>query len=204
MAIVQCSISADQDPRPTNPEMTMTMLKLDQVTAANEAAIDQYAHFAQLSLANFEKLTELGLTAARDSVELATAHAQSLAGARDVQEIFAINSAAIEPAMKRAYAISRTAYETVSETNEEVKRVFEQQSAELNKAAVAALEEALKYAPAGSEAVVGNVKSAMAAAQSAYDNLATINKQIYDTVEKSVEQNVSTVRKATAKAKRAK
>jgi hypothetical protein len=44
----------------------------------------------------------------------------------------------------------------------------------------------------------------MAAAQSAYDNLATINKQIYDTVEKSVEQNVSSVRKATAKAKRAK
>lgn len=180
------------------------MFKIDQLTAANEAAIDQYSHFAQLSLANFEKLAELGLGAARDSVELATAHAQTLAGARDVQEIFAINSAAIEPAMKRAYALSRTTFETVTATNDEVKRVFEQQTAELNKAAVAALEEAFKYAPAGSETVVGNVKSAIAAAQSAYDNFATINKQIYDTVEKSVEQSVSVARKAATKSKRSK
>jgi len=43
----------------------------------------------------------------------------------------------------------------------------------------------------------------MAAAQSAYDNFVTINKQIYDTVEKSVEQNVSTAKSAATKAKRA-
>jgi hypothetical protein len=54
----------------------------------------------------------------------------------------------------------------------------------------------------GSEAVVGNVKSAIAAAQSAYSNLAAINKQLYDTVEKTVEQNVATVQSA-AKAPKA-
>ena len=65
-----------------------------------------------------------------------------------------------------------------------MKRVLEQNTAQLNKAAIAALEEALKYAPAGSETVVGNLKTAIAAAQSAYDNLAAINKQIYDSVER--------------------
>jgi phasin family protein len=178
------------------------MFKIDQMTASNEAVIDQFSHFAQLSLANFEKFAELGLGAARDSVEQATKHAQSLAGARDVHEVIAINSAALEPAMKRAYAYTRTAYESFAETNDEVKRVFEKQAAELNKAAVAALEEAFKYAPAGSEAVVGNVKSAMAAAQSAYNNAAAINKQFYETVEKTVEQNVATVKSASTKAKR--
>ena len=54
---------------------------------------------------------------------------------------------------------------------------------------------------AGSETVVENVKSAFAAAQSAYNNVVSINKQIYDTVEKSVEQNVATVKKSAAKAK---
>ena len=83
-----------------------------------------------------------------------------------------------------------------------MKRVFEKQSADINKAAIAALEEAFKYAPAGSETVVGNVKSAIAAAQSAYENLTAINKQIYDTVEKSVEQNVATAKSAATKAKR--
>lgn len=178
------------------------MMKIDQLAAANEAAIDQFSYFAKLSLANFEKFAELGLAAARESVETATKQAQTLAAARDVNEVIAINSAAVEPALKKAYAFSRTAYETIAETNDEVKKVFEKQSADLNKAALAALEEAFKYAPAGSETVVGNMKSAMAAAQSAYENLTAINKQIYETVEKTVEQNVQTVKSASTKAKR--
>ena len=177
------------------------MLKIDQLTAANEAALNQITYFAQLSLANVERFAELGLGAARESIEQATAHAQSLAGAKDVNEVFAINSAALEPVVKRAYSYSRTAYETAAETNAEVKKVFEKQTAEFNRAAVAALEEAFKYAPAGSESMVDNVKTAMAAAQSAYNNAAAINKQIYDTVEKTVEQNVATVKAATSKAK---
>ncbi len=173
------------------------MLKIDQFAAANEAAIEQFSHFAKLSLANVEKFAELGLGAARESVVLATKHAQSIAGARDVNEMLALNSAALEPALKRAYAYSRTAFETATETNGEVKRVLEKQNAEVQKAAVAAIEEAFKYAPSGSETVVANVKSAIAAAQSAYDNLAAINKQIYDTVEKTVERSVATAQAAT-------
>jgi len=177
------------------------MIKIDQFTAANEAAINQFTYFAQLSLANVERFAELALGASRDSVEQATAHAQSLAGAKDVHEVIALNSAALEPALKRAYTYSRTAYETVAETNAEVKRVFEKQTAEFNRASVAALEEAFKYAPAGSETVVDNVKTAIAAMQSSYNNIASINKQILDTVEKSVEQNVSTVKSNVSKAK---
>ncbi len=177
------------------------MFKIDQFSAANEAAINQFTYFAQLSLANVERFAELSLGAARDSVEQATAHAQSLAGAKDVQEVIALNSAALEPVMKRAYAYSRTAYDSAAETNNEVKRAIEKQTAEFNRAAVAALEEAFKYAPSGSEGVVDNVKTAIAAAQSAYNNIASINKQIYDTVEKTDDQNVATVESATSKAK---
>jgi phasin family protein len=180
------------------------MLKIDQLTAANEAAINQLAYFAQLSLANVERFAELGLGAARDSVAQATAHAQSLAGAKDVNEVIALNSAAVEPAVKRAYAYTRSVYETAADTNNEVKRAFEKHAAEFNRATVAALEEAFKYAPTGSESVVENVKNAMAAAQSAYDNLASINKQIVETVEKTVEDNVASVKKATAKSRKAK
>jgi phasin family protein len=177
------------------------MFKIDQLTAANEAAIDQFAHFAQLSLANIEKFAQLGLAATRENVEQAAAHAQALAGAKDVHEVIALNSAALEPVMKRAYAYSRTAYESAAETNSELKRVIEARSVEFNRAAVAALEEAFKYAPTGSESVVDNMKTAIAAAQTAYNNMASINRQIYDTVEKSVEQNVATAKSAGTRAK---
>ena len=173
------------------------MFKIDQLSAANEAALNQFTHFAQLSLVNLEKFAQLGLAATRASVEQATAHAQALASAKDVHEVIALNSAALEPAMKRAYAYSRTAYESAAEANTEVKRVIEAQSAEYNRAAVAALEEAFKNAPAGSESVVENMKTAIAAAQSAYNNLTSINKQIYATVENAVEQNVATAKSAS-------
>jgi len=178
------------------------MFKIDQFAAANEAAIEQFSYFAKLSLGNFEKFAELGLGAARESLTQATRHAQSLAGARDVHEVIAINSAAVEPALKRAYAYSRTAYDTAAATNDEVKKVLEQNTAQLNKAAIAALEEALKYAPAGSETVVGNLKTAIAAAQSAYDNIAALNKQIVDTVEQNVATAQAAAKRTTTKTKR--
>jgi phasin family protein len=178
------------------------MIKIDAFAAANEAALEQFSSFARLQLASVEKLAGLGLGVARESVAQATQHAQSLAAARDVNEVIAINSAALEPALKRAYTYSRSAFDAAAETQTEIKRAIEKQSAEVNRAAVAALEEAFKYAPAGSESVVANVKSAIAAAQSAYDNAAAINRQIYDAVEKTVEQGVATAQAAAPRASR--
>ena len=177
------------------------MFKIDSITAANEAAINQFMQFAQLSLASAERFAELGLAAARETVEEAASHAQSLAGAKDVHEVIALNSAALEPAMKRAYVYSRTAYQTAADANAEVKKAFEKQTAELNRATLVALEEAFKYAPAGSESVVENFRNAIATAQAAYGNLASLNKRIYDTVEKSVEQTAATAKPAKARAR---
>src|SRR4051812_38015361 len=173
------------------------MFKIDQLTAANQAAIEQFNSLAQLSLANAEKLAEISLGAARDSVNLAADHALALASAKDVHEVIALNSAAIEPALKRAYSVSREAFETATEAQNEVKRALEKQSEELNRAAVAALEEAFKYAPAGSESFVTNLKSAMTAAQTAYENVTAVNKRIYDVVGKSVEEGVATAQAAS-------
>ena len=175
------------------------MMKIDQFTAANEAVIEQFSYFARLSLANAEKFAEIGIEAARESVTLATRHAQAVSAARDVQEVIAINQAAVEPALKRAYTYSRSAFDVAAESGSEVKRVLEQQGAQARKATVAALEETLKYAPAGSETVVANMKSAIEASQNAYDNLVAINKRIYDTIEQTVEQGVATAKATTAK-----
>jgi phasin family protein len=177
------------------------MFKTEAFTAAHEAAIDQFTQLARLSLANAERFTQLGLGAARETVEQATAHAQSLAAARDVHEVIALNSAAVEPVMKRAYAYSRTAYETASETNAEVKKALEKQAAEFNRAAAAALEEAFRYAPAGSEAVVENVRSAVAAAQAAYGNISALNQRIYETVGRTVEETAEAASAGNGKAR---
>jgi phasin family protein len=177
------------------------MYKIEQFGFANEAAVNQFNYFAELSLANLEKFAQLGLGITRESVDQATKHAAALSSAKDVHEVLALNSAALEPVMKRAYAYSRTVYDAVAETNGEVKAVLEQQVADLKKNAASALEESFKYAPAGSESAVGGVKQFIAAAENAYANFAAINQQIADTVEKTVEGSVATVKAATAKPK---
>ena len=193
MGFVQCSMKALQ-PDPYDPGDTM--FKIDQLTAANQAAIEQFNSLAQLSLANAEKLAEIGLGAARESVTLAADHARALASAKDVHEVLALNSAAIEPALKRAYSASREAFETAAEAQNDVKRAFEKQSQELNRAAVAALEEAFKYAPAGSESFVANVKSAITAAQTAYENVTAVNKRLYEAAAQTVGDGVATAQAA--------
>jgi len=93
--------------------------------------------------------------------------------------------------------VSREAFETAAEAQGEVKRTLEKQNEELNRAAVAALEEAFKYAPAGSESFVANLKSAMTAAQTAYENVTAINKRIYDAAARTVEEGVATAQAAS-------
>src|SRR5258706_11493311 len=115
--MLNCAVQHYSAATSTDPTRTHIMIKIDQFSAANEAAIDQFSHFAKLSLSNIEKFTELGLGAARESLTLATKHAQSLAGARDMHEVIALNSAALEPALKRAYSNSHTAYPTTAPTS---------------------------------------------------------------------------------------
>ena len=106
------------------------MIKVDQFSAANEAAVHQFSQLAQLSLENFEKFAEISLDAARESVEQATRHAAALVSAKDPQQVIAINSAALEPAMKRAYSVSRTMYETAAATQAELKKAMDEGKAE--------------------------------------------------------------------------
>ena len=178
--------------------------QFSQFSAANEAAINQFAHFAQLSLANLEKFAEIGLDAARDSVEQATAHAAALAGAKDVHEVIAINSAALEPVMKRAYAYSRTVYETAAETNAEVKKVIEKQTSDMNKSAVVHPGRGVQVRARRLGSLRRQREERHGRRAERLRNLASINKQLYDTVEKTVEQNVATVQSAAKAPKAAK
>src|SRR4029453_1166065 len=103
------------------------MVRIDQFTAANEAAIEQFSKIARTSLANVEKFSQMGIAAARESVVMASKHAQALSGARDLNEVVAINQAALEPALKRAYTLAQAAFESATETNAEIKRDYEKQ-----------------------------------------------------------------------------
>jgi hypothetical protein len=93
-------------------------------------------------------------------------------------------------------AYSRNVYEIASQTQVGVSKLVEAQAAEANKSFVALLDKAAKSAPAGSDVAVAAVKSAIAAANSAYDSITKAGKQFADIAE----ANVAAATNATVKA----
>ena len=166
--------------------------------AANEAAISQFAHFAKLSLANLEKFAELGLGAARDSVEQATEHAAGPRRREDVHEVIAINSAALEPAMKRAYAVLahrlRDRRRDQRRSEEGVREADRRAQQGRHRRPRRGLQvRARRFRDRRRQREVRDRRRAERLRRTS----PSINKQIYDTVEKAVEQNVASVQSAT-------
>jgi phasin family protein len=131
-----------------------------------------------------------------ESAEKATA----LMGAKDVQELLAMTSGFAQPTVEKFVSYSRTAYGIASGAGAEVSRIVETQIAEGNKRVADLVEFAAKNAPAGSEPAVSAFKSAVAAANTAYDTFSKAAKQAVDVVESNVAAATSATLKAASAA----
>src|SRR5207247_5951936 len=88
--------------------------------------------------------------------------------AKDPPQYLNRNAAATPPTMEKAIASSRSIYEVAAQTNGELAKFLEAQAAEFNKNLIGLLDKVSKNAPAGSDVAVQAVKSALAAANTAY------------------------------------
>ena len=120
-----------------------------------------------------------------------------------MQELVNLQAALAQPLVEKAVAYNRSVYEIASQSQEEFSKMFEAQVAELNKNLAAALDKAAKSAPAGSDVAVAAVKSAIAAANSAYDSVSKAAKQVAEIAEANVAAATNATVKAVAAAPKA-
>jgi phasin family protein len=168
----------------------------EQFAAANKANVETALTMANTAFASAERLAALNLNTARTMLEDAVASAKALLGAKDIQDLFSLQATLAQPAVEKAVAYSRSIYEIATQTQEEVAKLVEAQFAEVNKNVTVALDQAAKNAPAGSDVAVAAVKSAIAAANSAYDSMSKAAKQVAEIAE----ANVAAATNATVKA----
>jgi hypothetical protein len=100
-----------------------------------------------------------------------------------VQEVISLQATLAQPSVEKAVAYSRSVYEIAAQTQEEFSKLVEAQFAEVNKNVASSLDKAAKSAPAGSDVAVAAVKSAIAAANSAYDTMSKAAKQVAEIAE---------------------
>ncbi|HJW04087.1 MAG TPA: phasin family protein [Azospira sp.] len=166
--------------------MTNFFATPEQFAAANKAAVDSLLTLANTAFASAERIAALNLHTARSVLEDSVANAKTLLGAKDAQEAISLQASLAQPNVEKAVAYSRSVYEISAQTQEELSKVVEAQFAEFNKNVAGLLDKVSKTAPAGSDVAVAAVKSAIAAANSAYDSLNKAAKQVAEIAEANV------------------
>lgn len=155
----------------------------EQFVATNKENLDTFLTFAGIATAGAEKLIELQLKTAKAAFAEGAKNVQALAGAKDIQQFTEIQSAIAQPAAEKASAYARSVYAVFAETQAEWTRYFEARVGEVNKNMTSALDNAVKSAPAGSDVAVAAFKSALAAANQAYDAFSKATKQVTEATE---------------------
>lgn len=172
----------------------------EQVAAANKAGVETLIGLANTQFAALERLSTLNFNVAKSAFEESVGYARSLLGAKDPQEFASLSATAAQPALEKAIAYTRSVYEIATQTQTELSKFAEAQAGELNKNMVGYLDKVSKNAPAGSDVAIAAVKSALAAANSAYDSISRVTKQASEFAETNFAAATTAVKEAKKKA----
>lgn len=156
------------------------MLTVEQILAAQRANVETLMGLTAKAFEGVEKIVELNLTASKAALAETTEHAQALLSAKDAQELMALQSGMFQPLAEKTAAYSRHLYDIASGAGADISKTFEAQAADAQKKFMTLVDNAAKNAPAGSEAAVAVMKSAVSAASNALESVQKAVKQATD------------------------
>lgn len=163
----------------------MANYSLEQIVANNKSALDTLYTIANISLNNLEKLSFHNLASARSALEDQLDNSKNWLDAKNLHDLFSINDALTQPQIEKNIAYLRAIYDISSATQNEFVKLFERNHGELNKSLSSHLDWYAK-SPANSDLAIAAVKSAISAANSAFENANKTVRQVANIAEASV------------------
>jgi phasin family protein len=176
-------------------------INTEQFAAANKATVDSLLSVANTALASAERIAALSLNTARAALEDSVSGVKAVMSAKDPKEALAAQSALAKPAVEKAVDYTRSVYEISAQTQQELAKMVEAQFGGFQKTVAGLFEQAVKSAPAGSEGAVTAMRSAMAAANSAFGNMSNTAKQFSEAAQANVAAATKATTAATKKSK---
>lgn len=181
-------------------------LTADQILAAQKASLETLFGLTTKAFEGVEKLVELNVTASKAALAEAQSTAQAAMSVKDAQELLTLQASLFQPLAEKTAAYSRHLYDIAQGTSAEFSKAFEAKASEAQQAFVGLVDSASKNAPAGSETAVAVMKSAVAAANNAFESVQKAVKQASDVAEANFNavssQAVAAAKTATASRKR--
>src|SRR5688572_24718656 len=144
---------------------------VEQFTSLAQAQIDSFSRASEIALEGVEKVSELQIQTAKSAIADVVEASKAWGSAKTPQDWVAFNSNLVQPSVEKVANYARSLYDVLASTQSELSKLVEARVAEANKAFVTSLDQAAKSGPAGSEVAVAAVKTAIAAASTAYDNI---------------------------------
>lgn len=178
------------------------MLDTAQFAATQQANVDVLLGLTAKAFEGVEQLTALNLQVVKASLGEAAEFSLAALSAKDPQSLLALQAGVLQPAAERASAYGRQVYGIVSSTKTEIEKVAAEQTSGMQNSFIAAVEAASKNAPEGSSSGIALFKSAMAAANNAFDGLQKATRQATDAAEANYTAVTASVVKGPAKARR--
>jgi len=157
-----------------------------QLIELNKANVDVAVRIAGVALQGVEKLVDLQMEAAKAALAESANSVRALSAVKDPKDLAALRASLVQPNIEKATAYARSVYGVAAATQSELAKLIETQVSEFNRSFATAIDKSSKSAPAGSEFAVTALKSAVAAANAAYDNLSKVAKQFAQITEANV------------------
>jgi phasin family protein len=179
------------------------MLTPEQLMAAQKANLEAVFGLTGKAFEGVEKLVELNLQVTKTAMNELADNTKAVLSVKDAQEFLQLQAAMLQPAAEKAAAYARHLYDIASATNADLARIVEAQTSDSQKKMMALVDAQVKNAPAGTENVVALVKSAVAAANNAYETVHKASKQAADVMEANFQAMTTTAVKATQTAAKA-
>lgn len=176
-------------------------INFEKYAEQNKAAVDSLLAVVSTALSSAERIAALSLNAGREFAKDSSDAAKAVLGAKDPQEALAASSALVQPAVQKAVAYTQSLYQIGAEAQQEVRKLFETQYGDFQKASAKFIEEASKSAPAGSESIVAAAKEAIAKANTAFATATAMTQKFVESAQSVVADNVATATSAARKAK---
>ena len=175
-------------------------LTAEQIMASHKANIETMFGLTHKAFEGIEKLVELNVQATKAALAETANHAQAMMGVKDAQELLALQAGMVQPLAEKTAAYSRHLYDIASAAGADLGKTFEAQTAEAQKKVMGLVDTATKNAPAGSETAVAVMKSAVVAANNAFESVQKAVKQASDMAETNFNTAAASALNATKNA----
>jgi phasin family protein len=186
--------------QPKRIDMNLTP---EQIAAAQKANLETLSGLTNQALQSIEKLVELNMQIAKQSLSDSMNSAKKALEVKDIQQLLAHQAEAVQPMADKIMAYSRHLYDLAHETQASFTKSAEKEFQDGQKKMNALVEDWTKNAPAGSDAAVQAMKQAIASANNVFETSQKAVKHAVEVAQTNMSSTTDTMMKTAQKTSKA-